>query len=75
MMLERHARMRLAIELIARRARISIVHQETEIPRDALRALYREYHGVSAPSGQFCRPSAVRRSRPAGCSCRRRCSQ
>jgi hypothetical protein len=53
MMLERHARMRLAIELIARRARISIVHQETEIPRDALRALYREYHGVSAPSGQL----------------------
>jgi len=53
MMLERHARMRLAIELIARRARISIVHQETAIPRDALRALYREYHGVSAPSGQL----------------------
>jgi len=27
MMLERHARMHLAVELIARRARISIVHQ------------------------------------------------
>jgi hypothetical protein len=53
MMLERHARMRLAIELIARRARISIVHQETAIPRDTLRTLYREYHGVSAPSGQL----------------------
>ena len=53
MMLQRHARMRLAIELIARRARVSIVHQETAIPRDTLRALYREYHGVSAPSGQL----------------------
>lgn len=53
MMLQRHARMRLAIELIARRARVSIAHQETEIPRDTLRALYREYHGVSAPSGQL----------------------
>jgi len=53
MMLAHHARMHLAIALIARRARISIVHQETAIPRDTLRALYREYHGVSAPSGQL----------------------
>jgi hypothetical protein len=53
MMLAHYARMHLAIALIAHRARISIVHQETAIPRDTLRALYREYHGISAPSGQL----------------------
>jgi len=53
MMLARHARMRLAIELISRRTRISIVHHETGLSRQSLRALYREYHGVSAPSGQL----------------------
>ncbi|EIC23831.1 FlhC family transcriptional regulator [Thiorhodovibrio frisius] len=53
MILERHARMRLAMELIARRARVSIVHHEAGVPRDTLRALYRELHGVSAPSGQL----------------------
>jgi hypothetical protein len=55
-MLEKHARLCLALALIARRTRLSIVHQETDIPRDALRALYRELHGASAPSGQL--PSA-----------------
>ena len=55
-MLEKHARLRLALALIARRTRLSIVHQETDIARDALRALYRELHGASAPSGQL--PSA-----------------
>lgn len=53
MMLEHHAKMRLAIELIARRARISIVHQETGLSRPMLREIYREYHGVAAPSGQL----------------------
>ncbi len=53
MILERHTRMRLAMELIARRARVSIVHHETNLPRDQLRAMYRELHGVAAPSGQL----------------------
>lgn len=53
MILEHHAKMRLAIELIARRARISIVHQETGLSRPMLREVYREYHGVPAPSGQL----------------------
>ncbi|KAA6183731.1 hypothetical protein F2Q65_14930 [Thiohalocapsa marina] len=52
-MLHGHARVQLALALIARRTRLSIVHQETDIPRDALRALYREVHGAPAPSGQL----------------------
>ncbi|MFP4280072.1 MAG: FlhC family transcriptional regulator [Halochromatium sp.] len=52
-MLERHARMQVALALIVRRARLSIVHWETRIARDALRALYREVHGEPAPSGQL----------------------
>ena len=58
-MLEKHARLRLALALIARRTRLSIVHQETDIARDALRALYRELHGASAPSGPL--PSVSKR--------------
>lgn len=53
MILERHARMRLALELIARRARISIVHRETHIARERLRAIYRELHDSAPPSGQL----------------------
>lgn len=53
MMLEHHARMRLAVELIARRTRISIVYQETGLARPMLREIYREYHGIPAPSGQL----------------------
>jgi len=53
MTLEQHARTRLAIELIARRTRISIVHHETSLSPPMLRALYREYHGFSAHSGQL----------------------
>ncbi|MFE8032324.1 FlhC family transcriptional regulator [Thiohalocapsa marina] len=53
LMLERHARMQVALTLIVRRARLSIVHWETGIARDALRALYREVHGEPAPSGQL----------------------
>ena len=52
-MLERHARMQVALALIVRRARLSIVHWETRVARDALRALYREVHGEPAPSGQL----------------------
>jgi len=53
MMLECHARMQVALALIVRRTRLSIVHWETRIARDALRALYREVHGEPAPSGQL----------------------
>jgi hypothetical protein len=43
----------LARELIARRARVSIVHLETGVSRGRLRQLYRELHGHSAPCGQL----------------------
>jgi len=43
----------LAVELLRRNARISIVHQQTGVSRSRLRALYRELHGRSAPSGQI----------------------
>ena len=46
-------RLDLAIRLLRRRARISIAHQETGFSRNRLRALYRELHGRSAPSGQL----------------------
>jgi hypothetical protein len=59
MLLDKHARMQLAVALIARRTRVSIVHQETDIARDALRALYREMHGRSAPSGQLPAPGGA----------------
>ena len=48
--LERFA---LAVSLLHRRARISIVHHETGVSRAKLRALYREIHGHGAPSGQI----------------------
>ncbi len=41
------------MRLLERRARISIVHQETGVSRNRLRALYRELHGHPAPSGQL----------------------
>ena len=43
----------LAMRLLARDARISIVHHETGLSRGYLRALYRDLHGRSAPSGQL----------------------
>jgi hypothetical protein len=46
-------RLALAVALLRRRARISIVHHETGVSRAKLRALYREIHGHGAPSGQI----------------------
>ena len=43
----------LAARLLARDARISIVHHETGLTRNYLRALYRDLHGRSASSGQL----------------------
>jgi hypothetical protein len=47
------ARMELAVALLRRQARVSIAHQETEVPRGKLRALYRELHGRGASCGQL----------------------
>jgi hypothetical protein len=52
-LLAEQARIELALRLLARRARISIVHQETGVSRNRLRALYRELHGHPAPCGQL----------------------
>ena len=46
-------RLALAVALLRRRARVSIVHHETGVSRAKLRALYREIHGHGAPSGQI----------------------
>ncbi|WP_200248563.1 FlhC family transcriptional regulator [Thiococcus pfennigii] len=43
----------LAVELLRRKARVSIVHHETGVSRPKLRILYRELHGRGAPSGQL----------------------
>jgi hypothetical protein len=48
--LKRHE---LAVELLKRKARISIVHHETGVSRQKLRALHRELHGSRATSGQI----------------------
>ena len=47
------ARIELAVELLRRQARVSIVHHETGVPRGKLRALYRELHGRGASCGQL----------------------
>jgi flagellar transcriptional activator FlhC len=41
----------LALELLKRHARISIVHKETGIPKPLLRNTYRELHGRSSRPG------------------------
>ncbi len=46
-------RLELAVELLRRKARVSIVHHETGVSRAKLRTLHRELHGRSAPSGQI----------------------
>ena len=46
-------RLALAVSLLRRRARVSIVHHETGVSRAKLRALFREIHGRGAPSGQI----------------------
>ena len=50
---EEIAKTTLAMRLLTRDARISIVHHETGLTRGYLRALYRDLHGRSAPSGQL----------------------
>jgi flagellar transcriptional activator FlhC len=52
-LLDEKARLDLAVRLLRRRAGIYIAHQETGLSRNKLRALYRELHGRSAPSGQL----------------------
>jgi hypothetical protein len=46
-------RLKLAVSLLRRKARVSIVHHETGVSRAKLRTLHRELHGRSAPSGQI----------------------
>jgi flagellar transcriptional activator FlhC len=41
----------LALELLRRHARISIIHRETGLPRPLLRKTYRELHGCSPHPG------------------------
>ena len=41
----------LALELLRRHARISIVHRETGMPKPLLRKTYRDLHGHSSPPG------------------------
>jgi flagellar transcriptional activator FlhC len=41
----------LALELLRRHARISIIHRETGLPRPLLRKTYRELHGRSPRPG------------------------
>ncbi len=48
-----HERLALAVALLRRKARVSIVHHETGVPRERLRRLHREIHGRSAASGQI----------------------
>jgi flagellar transcriptional activator FlhC len=41
----------LALELLRRHARISIIHRETGVPKPLLRKTYRELHGCSPRPG------------------------
>jgi flagellar transcriptional activator FlhC len=41
----------LALELLKRDARISIIHKETSVPKQLLRKTYRDLHGCSASPG------------------------
>lgn len=47
------AQLNLAVALLRRKARVSIVHHETGVSRPKLRLLYRDLHGHGAPSGQL----------------------
>ena len=51
--LDKIAWLNLAVELLRRKARISIVHRETGVSRPKLRILHRELHGEGASSGQM----------------------
>jgi flagellar transcriptional activator FlhC len=50
-MLDIYKRQTLALELIKRKARVAMIHEETNISIKWLRKAYRQYHGVSARSG------------------------
>jgi hypothetical protein len=50
-MFKNFAQQALALELLKRHARISIVHRETGIPKQVLREAYRELHGRSPSPG------------------------
>ena len=50
-MLEIYHQYSLAIELLNRRARVSIIHRETGIPKELLRKTYNELHGCSPSRG------------------------
>jgi hypothetical protein len=59
--LERHRRTALAIALLQRRLRTSIVHQLTDIPLSVLRELHHEIHGRKPASGQLPSTGAILR--------------
>lgn len=50
-MLDNYKQQTLALELIKREARITTIHDETTLSIKWLRKAYREYHGISARSG------------------------
>ena len=50
-MLKTFKQLSLALELLKRHARISIVHKETGIPKALLRNTYRDLHGRSSRPG------------------------
>lgn len=47
------AQLNLAVELLRRKARVSIVHHETGVSHPKLRTLHRELHGRGTSSGQI----------------------
>lgn len=50
-MLDNYKQQTLALELIKRKARVAMIHEETNISIKWLRRAYRQYHGFSARSG------------------------
>jgi len=52
-LLDDFERLKLAVDLLRREARVSIVHHETGVSRPKLRTLYRELHGRGASCGQI----------------------
>ncbi len=52
-LLDDFERLKLAVDLLRREARVSIVHHETGVSRPKLRHLYRELHGRGASCGQI----------------------
>ena len=52
-LLDDFERLKLAVDLLRRETRVSIVHQETGVSRSKLRHLHRELHGRGASCGQI----------------------